>query len=250
MTRSLEQEIRKAFPPAPLGKAAKELRRVQAVLGGGAGLDLVGDWRDLVPLLLDVENEALARHIHFLDGSAWRAVLPAWMVASLREAEIGRSDLFGGVVVSLDPRTIWRTSDIFFERVADLRPDQRTAVAAFVSWATEQAPLVDDPNGWIQIARMRSFWIGTREGRMLATVVCVWGAGFDELLFEGKSADIDADAIRSVVGRDAFPRDPEIVAVHPISREQGMKLIGMMGLDFDGDGEFHVSRELVSENRA
>ena len=79
---------------------------------------------------------------------------------------------------------------------------------------------------------------------MLTTVVCVWGSGFDELLLEGKSASIDAEAIRSVVGRDAFPEDPEIVAVHPIPCEQGMKLIAMMGLDFDGDGEFHVSREM------
>ena len=84
----------------------------------------------------------------------------------------------------------------------------------------------------------------------MLTTVCVWGSGFDELLFEGKSAGLAAEAIRSVVGRDAFPEDSEIVAVHQITREQGMKLIGMMGFNFDGDGEFHVSRELVSEDLA
>lgn len=248
MTTAIEATIRAAFPTVPLGKAAKELRRVHALMSDGAGLDLVSIWTDLVPLLL--ENEDLGRRIHFLEGEAWRAVLPAWMVASLREAEVGKSDLFGSVVVSLDPVSIWRTSKIFFERITALTPDQRGAVAGFVTWATGQPPLVDDPNGGGLIARMRLFWLGTREARMLTTVVCVWGPGFDDLLFEGKSAGIDAEAIRSVVGRDAFPEDPEIVAVHPIPREQGMKLIGMMGLDFDGDGEFHVSRELVSEDLA
>lgn len=32
----MKETIREAFPPVPLGKAAKELRRVQAVMGGGA----------------------------------------------------------------------------------------------------------------------------------------------------------------------------------------------------------------------
>ena len=249
MTADIEAAIGEAFPPAPLGKAAKELRSVHAMMGDGAGLDLISTWQDLVPLLLDGKIEGLSGRIHFMEGEAWRAVLPAWMVASLRNAATGRADLFGGVVVTLDPVSIWRTSQIFFERIAHLTPDQRRAVAEFVSWATRQPPLVGDPNGGSLIARMRLFWLGTREARMLTTV-CVWGSGFDELLFEGKSAGLAAEAIRSVVGRDAFPEDPEIVAVHQITREQGMKLIGMMGFNFDGDGEFHVSRELVSEDLA
>lgn len=55
------------------------------------------------------------------------------------------------------------------------------------------------------------------------------------------------EGIRPVVGCDAFPEDPEVIAVHPITREQGMKLIGMMGLRFDGDGEFQISRERVED---
>ncbi|MFT3940284.1 hypothetical protein [Rhodopseudomonas sp.] len=43
--------------------------------------------------------------------------------------------------------------------------------------------------------------------------------------------------VRSVIGADAFPEDPDLIAVHPNTREQGVKLIGMMGLCFDGDGE-------------
>lgn len=81
----------------------------------------------------------------------------------------------------------------------------------------------------------------------LATVICVWDAKTEELLFEGSSTSIGLEDIRSVVGLDAFPDDPEMVVVHPISREQGIKLIEMMGKRFDGDGEFQISRELVDD---
>jgi hypothetical protein len=79
----------------------------------------------------------------------------------------------------------------------------------------------------------------------LSTCICVWDRDTDALLFEGSSAAIGPEDIRAVVGDDAFPEDPDIVAVHPLTREQGMRLIEMMGLQFDGDGEFQISRELV-----
>lgn len=46
------------------------------------------------------------------------------------------------------------------------------------------------------------------------------------------------------IGAGTFPDDPKLIVVHPIPREQGLKLIGMMGLNFDGDGDFQLSREL------
>jgi hypothetical protein len=38
------------------------------------------------------------------------------------------------------------------------------------------------------------------------------------MLFEGSSAAIGLEDIRSVIGPDAFPEDPDIIAVHPITR--------------------------------
>jgi hypothetical protein len=79
----------------------------------------------------------------------------------------------------------------------------------------------------------------------LATCICVWDPKSDKLLFEGSSATVGLENIRSVIGSEAFPEDPELVAVHPVTREQGIKLIEMMGFQYDGDGEFQISRELV-----
>lgn len=81
----------------------------------------------------------------------------------------------------------------------------------------------------------------------LATFVCVWDFKTGALLFEASSMTMSLEDIRSVVGRDAFPEDPDMIAVHPVSREQGMKLIEMMGLYFDGVGEFQISREMVDD---
>lgn len=80
---------------------------------------------------------------------------------------------------------------------------------------------------------------------VLSTCICVWDPKSDELLFEGSSATVGLDDVRSVIGADAFPEDPELVVVHPITREQVLKLIDMMGLRFEGDGEFQISRERV-----
>jgi hypothetical protein len=80
---------------------------------------------------------------------------------------------------------------------------------------------------------------------MLSTCICVWDSKSDELLFEGSSATVSLEDVRSVIGPDAFPEDPELITAHPISREQGIKLISMLGLRFEGDGEFQVSREIV-----
>jgi hypothetical protein len=79
----------------------------------------------------------------------------------------------------------------------------------------------------------------------LATCICVWDPKTDKMLFEGSSATIGLEDIRAVIGPDAFPEDPDIIAVHPITHEQGLRLIEMMGLRFEGDGEFHISREIV-----
>jgi hypothetical protein len=88
--------------------------------------------------------------------------------------------------------------------------------------------------------------IGT-EMTSLATFICVWDRKTNEPLFEGLSTTVGLKDVRSVVGRDAFPEDPEMIAVHLLSRVQGMELIALMGLRFDGDGEFQVSREFVED---
>ncbi|AWO92693.1 MULTISPECIES: hypothetical protein [Bradyrhizobium] len=80
--------------------------------------------------------------------------------------------------------------------------------------------------------------------RYLATVVCVWHPETDELLFEGASQTLSVEAARAVVGTD-FPEDPEPMAAYPVSAEHGRALLGTMGLRFDGEGEFQVSREPV-----
>ena len=80
---------------------------------------------------------------------------------------------------------------------------------------------------------------------VLSTCICVWDPKSDELLFEGSSATVGLEDVRSVIGSDAFPEDPDLVTAHPITREQGIKLIGMMGLRFEGDGEIQISRELI-----
>jgi hypothetical protein len=80
---------------------------------------------------------------------------------------------------------------------------------------------------------------------LLETCICVWDPKTDTMLFEGSSAAIGLEDIRSVIGPDAFPGDPDIIAVHPITRDQGIRLIEMMGLRFEGDGEFQISREIA-----
>lgn len=246
MTSGLENTILRAFPPQPLGSAAKELRRLHALIGDGAGLDLVVAWTDMVEVLLSDTPHDAAGHIMLLERDAWCALVPAWMVAALRAPSGARFDaVFGSVVAVLDPRSIWKTSDIFFERVAGLTPTQRAAVAEFVSWAIEQPQIANDLHASVEIARLRAVWIEAPAERTLATVVCVWGRQTDELLFEGSSTNVGLDDIRSVLGPGAFPEDPQLIGVHPIPREQGMKLIALMGLRFEGDGEFHVNRESV-----
>ena len=80
--------------------------------------------------------------------------------------------------------------------------------------------------------------------RRLKTVVCVWHPETDELLFEGASAKLGVDAIRSVVGAQ-FPENPGVLVGYPIAPAQGRALLAMMGLEFVGSGEFQVSREPV-----
>jgi hypothetical protein len=52
----------------------------------------------------------------------------------------------------------------------------------------------------------------------LETCIWVWDPKTDTMLFEGSSAAIGLEDIRSVIGPDAFPEDPDIIAVHPITR--------------------------------
>ena len=80
----------------------------------------------------------------------------------------------------------------------------------------------------------------------LAIFVCVWDPATDDLLFEGSSPALTVEKVREVVGPDAFPADPEIMAAHPVSDEHGRKLLDLMGTSYAGEGEFQVSREYVS----
>jgi len=78
--------------------------------------------------------------------------------------------------------------------------------------------------------------------RYLATVVCVWHPEIDELLFVGSSRTLCIEEVCAVVGSD-FPKNPELMVAFPVSAAHGRALLGMMGLSFDREGEFQVSRE-------
>lgn len=78
--------------------------------------------------------------------------------------------------------------------------------------------------------------------RYLTTVVCVWHPETDELLFEGASALLSVDQVREVVG-SKFPTQLEPMTGYPVSADQGRKLLDLMGLNYDGEGEFQVSSE-------
>lgn len=78
--------------------------------------------------------------------------------------------------------------------------------------------------------------------RYLTTVVCVWHPETDDLLFEGASALLSVDQVREVVGAK-FPTNPEPMTGYPVGADEGRKLLDLMGLSYDGDGEFQVSRE-------
>lgn len=91
----------------------------------------------------------------FLDGDAWRAVLPAWMVASLRSGDRVHR-LLGSVLATLDPGFTPKAPEVFSERAAGLTAAQRTAVAEFVSWAAQQPVLADDAHSEAEVGRLQS----------------------------------------------------------------------------------------------
>jgi hypothetical protein len=156
---NLEGTILQAFPPQPLGKAAKELRRLAEAMGGSAELDQASAWTDVVELLLAGETGDLPGHIMFLDGDAWRALLPAWMVASLRSGAGDRSlRLLGSILAVLDPGFTPKAPDVISERISGLTPLQRAAVVGFVSWATQHPLLIADPQSKAEIARLQASW--------------------------------------------------------------------------------------------
>jgi hypothetical protein len=158
MSDLLERDILLAFPALPLGKAAKELRRLTETIGGAAGLDQVTVWTDLVQPLLAAETGDLPGQIMFLDADAWRALLPAWMVASLRSRVEHRTlNLLGSVLAVLDPG-FTKAPDVFHERAMSLTATQRASISEFVHWATQQAILATDPQANAEIARLQAAW--------------------------------------------------------------------------------------------
>jgi hypothetical protein len=95
----------------------------------------------------------------FLDGEAWRALLPAWMMAAMRAGEGERSlRLLGAVLAVLDPHFTAKTPEIFLERTAGLTEAQRVAISDFVSWASQHPMLKDDPRSKPEVARLRVAW--------------------------------------------------------------------------------------------
>jgi len=157
MSDDLERTILQAFPPQPLGKAAKELRRLAETMGDGSALGQVSVWTNAVEPLLSAATGELPGHIMFLDGDAWRALLPAWMVASLRSGDRAHR-LLGSVVATLDPGFTPKAPEVFSERAAGLTAAQRTAVAEFVSWAAQQPVLADDAHSEAEVGRLQSAW--------------------------------------------------------------------------------------------
>jgi hypothetical protein len=110
-------------------------------------------------LLLEEHSEELPAQIMFLDGAAWRAFLPAWMVAVMRISNPARAlPIFGCVMAVLDPQFNEKAPEVFAERVSGLTPPQRTVIAEFVGWASQQAMLAEDPNSQAEIGRLRSAW--------------------------------------------------------------------------------------------
>lgn len=86
------QDVLSAFPAWPLGKSAKELRRLAETIGGADGLDRVGVWTDLVNPLLAAENGDLPGLIMFLDPEACaHSCRHGWRPAFARTSRTARS---------------------------------------------------------------------------------------------------------------------------------------------------------------
>lgn len=93
----------------------------------------------------------------FLDGEAWRALVPTWMIASIRSG--GRvSGVFGSLLASLDPGFAPKAPEVMVDRISGLTPPQRAAIAEFVDWATRQATMTQDRNAKDEIERLRREW--------------------------------------------------------------------------------------------
>jgi hypothetical protein len=154
-----EQDVLSAFPAWPLGKSAKELRRLAETIGGADGLDRLGVWTDLVNPLLAAETGDLPGLIMFLDPEAWRALLPAWMAACLRSNVEDRTlNLLGSVLATLNP-AFSKTPYLFQSRADSLTPSERAVASDFVRWATQQPILAADPQADAEISRLQAAWL-------------------------------------------------------------------------------------------
>lgn len=157
MPMELERTISEAFSAIPLGKPLRELRRLWSAIDGDSRLDHVNDREQLVGALLADADGEFAGQIMFLDGEAWRALVPTWMIASIRSG--GRvSGVFGSVLASLDPGFAPKASEVMVDRISGLTPPERAAIAEFVGWATRQATMIQDHNAKDEIERLRKEW--------------------------------------------------------------------------------------------
>lgn len=81
---------------------------------------------------------------------------------------------------------------------------------------------------------------------ILTTVITVWDKTTEALLFEGASTAIRDTDVRKIVDPNTGPGDLLFSGiVFPITEEEGHRILSLMGLKFDGSGDFHLSRERV-----
>jgi hypothetical protein len=138
------------------------LRRLWSAVGVDSRLDHVSDRAQIVDALLADADGDFAGQIMFLDGDAWRALAPAWMIASIRSGGCV-SGVFGSLLASLDPGFTPQAAEVSIDRIAGLTRPQRAAISDFVEWATQQPAMTQDRNAKHEIARLRATWPNTSD---------------------------------------------------------------------------------------
>lgn len=158
-------KIEDAFPAVPLGSGLRDLQMfVDELHGGSPSIGDVTNWRELAEALIERPSESgPGIYLAFLEGAAWREILPAWMVAASRLAANQRlAENF--VVPVLGTIDLEITKDTggseatHQNRVNGMSRDQREAVGEFVRWAVTLPSVKDDKRSAPLIERLIAAW--------------------------------------------------------------------------------------------
>lgn len=160
-----KETIEAAFPAVPLKDSLRDLRMFMNELHRDAlSLDSVTDWHELADALVEggAADGAAGIYFAYLQGAAWRHVVPAWMTAALRLAKNQRAaeEFAAPIVGTLDAETSKGVGDgetVYIDRVSGLTTDQRSAIGKFVGWAVT-LPMLQDKRSASLVQRLIASW--------------------------------------------------------------------------------------------